>query len=43
VIESVLAETPRHAPLLTAAAAGFVKYTYAFVQQDADELEIHDV
>jgi len=37
LIESLLAETPRHAGLLTAAASGFTQYAYAYVQQDADE------
>lgn len=41
--ESLLAETPRHKPLLAAAARGFTQYAYAFVQQDADELEERDV
>lgn len=41
--ESLLAETPRHKALLAAAARGFTQYAYAFVQQDADELEERDV
>jgi hypothetical protein len=43
VMESVLQESPRHAGLLTASAAGFTQYAYAFVQQDADELEMRDL
>jgi predicted anti-sigma-YlaC factor YlaD len=43
LIESLLQQTPRHTGLLTAAAGGFTQYAYAFVQQDADELEGHDV
>jgi predicted anti-sigma-YlaC factor YlaD len=43
LIESLLADTPRHTGLLTAAASGFTQYAYAFVQQDADELEGRDV
>jgi predicted anti-sigma-YlaC factor YlaD len=43
LMESLLAENPRHTGLLTAAAGGFTQYTYAFVQQDADELESHDL
>jgi predicted anti-sigma-YlaC factor YlaD len=36
LMESLLAESPRHAGLLTAAAAGFTQYGYAFVEQKAD-------
>ena len=43
LIESLLAESPRHEGLLTAASSGFTQFAYAFVQQDADELESHDV
>lgn len=43
LMESLLAENPRHARLLFAAASGFTQYSYAFVQQDADQLEDHDV
>jgi predicted anti-sigma-YlaC factor YlaD len=43
LIESLLAETPQHTGLLTAAAGGFTQYAYAFVQEDADELESRDV
>ena len=39
LMESLLAETPTHAGLLCAAASGFTQYGYAFVQQDADELD----
>lgn len=39
LMESLLAETPRHPGLLTAAASGFTQYGYAFVQQEADEVE----
>jgi predicted anti-sigma-YlaC factor YlaD len=42
LMESLLAESPRHAGLLVAAASGFTQYGYAFVQQDADELEARD-
>jgi len=42
LIESLLAESPRHKGLLLAAASGFTQYAYAFVQQDADELEDAD-
>src|SRR3990170_3112403 len=42
-MESVLAETPHHQGLLSAAASGFTQYAYAFVQQEADELEARDL
>lgn len=43
LMESLLAENPRHKGLLFAASSGFTQYAYAFVQQDADELEDKDV
>ena len=43
LMESFLAENPRHPGLLAAAASGFTQYAYAFVQQDADEAEPHDL
>jgi predicted anti-sigma-YlaC factor YlaD len=43
LIESLLADTPRHTGLLTAASSGFTQYAYVFVQQDADQLESRDV
>lgn len=42
LIESLLAENPRHEGLLLDAAQGFTQYAYAFVQEDADELEDTD-
>jgi predicted anti-sigma-YlaC factor YlaD len=42
MIESVLAENPRHEGLLLAATHGFAQYAYAFVQMDADEIEDKD-
>jgi predicted anti-sigma-YlaC factor YlaD len=42
-IESLLAESPRHRGLLLAAASGFTPYAYAFVQEEADELEDRDL
>jgi len=39
LIESLLAESPEHEGLLLAAASGFTQYSYAFVQQEADEVE----
>ncbi len=37
--ESLLAQSPRHRGLLLATTSGFTQYSYAFVQQEADELE----
>lgn len=42
LMESLLAESPRHRGLLFAAASGFTQYAYAFVQQEADEMERED-
>ena len=39
LIESLLIKTPEHEGLLLAACSGFTQYGYAFVQQDADEIE----
>jgi predicted anti-sigma-YlaC factor YlaD len=43
LMESILSETPNHKGLLTAASSGFMEYSYAFVQQEADELESRDL
>jgi predicted anti-sigma-YlaC factor YlaD len=43
LMESVLVERPAHSGLLVATARAFTQYTYAFVQQDADEIEDRDV
>ncbi len=43
LIESLLAETPRHTGLLLAASSGFAQYAYGFVQQEADEMEQRDL
>ena len=43
LMETLLAENPSHAGLLLAATSGFTQYAYAFVQQDADELEATNV
>ncbi len=43
LMESLLNESPRHRGLLLATAGGFTEYAYAFVQQDADEMEEKDV
>lgn len=42
LMESLLAESPEHAGLLRATAGGFTQYAYAFVQQEADEIEEQD-
>ena len=42
LMESLLAESPEHRGLLLAASSGFTQYAYAFVQEDADELEASD-
>jgi predicted anti-sigma-YlaC factor YlaD len=43
LMESLLAENPEHQGLLSAAASGFTQYAFAFVQQEADELEARDL
>lgn len=43
LIESLLAETPRHRGLLLAASSGFTQFSYAFVKEDADEMELEDI
>ena len=43
LMESLLAENPEHQGLLIAATSGFTQYAFAFVQQDADELEARDL
>jgi predicted anti-sigma-YlaC factor YlaD len=42
LMESLLAESPEHTGLLQATASGFTQYAFAFVQQEADELEATD-
>ncbi len=42
LIETLLAENPRHRGLLLAACSGFTQYAYAFVKQEADETEPQD-
>jgi predicted anti-sigma-YlaC factor YlaD len=42
LVESLLAEAPRHDGLLLAANKGFAQYAYAFLLQDADELDEKD-
>ncbi len=43
LMESLLAENPEHIGLLLAAARGFTQYGFAFVEQDADEVENDDL
>ena len=43
LMESLLAENPEHRGLLSAAASGFTQYAFAFVHQEADELETRDL
>lgn len=43
LMESLLAESPRHRSLLLAAASGFTQYAYAFVQEEADVIEDTDI
>lgn len=42
-IEALLEESPRHKGLLIAATRGFTQYAYAWVEQDADEIESQDL
>jgi len=41
-MESLLEQNPNHVGLLTATSRGFTQYTYAFVQQEGEELESTD-
>src|SRR5258706_11160482 len=43
LMESLIAESPRHQGLLTAAARGFTQYAYAYVEIPADETEDRDL
>lgn len=43
LMESLLAQSPRHRGLLLATAGGFTQYAYAFVQQEAEEREDTDL
>ena len=42
LIESLLAESPRHKGLLLAACRGFATYSYVYVRQEADVVAEHD-
>ena len=43
LMESLLAQSPRHHRLLLAASSGFTQYAFAFVGQEADEVEGRDL
>ena len=43
LMESLIAESPRHRGLLTAASRGFTQYAYAYVEVPADEIEERDL
>jgi predicted anti-sigma-YlaC factor YlaD len=43
LMESLLAESPRHTGLLLAAASGFTEYSYAFVGQQAERAFTEDL
>src|SRR2546425_2174821 len=43
LMESFLAQNPRHPGLLAAAASGFTQYAYAFVQEESEEAEARDL
>src|SRR5437762_6679544 len=43
LMESLLNESPKHRGLLFATASGFTQYAYAFVQQEAEEIEAENL
>ena len=43
LIESLLSESPNHRGLLLAATSGFTQYSFAFVNQEADEKQDEDL
>ena len=43
MMESLLAESPKHKGLLMAAASGFTEYAYVYVEQPADRLLTEDL
>lgn len=43
LIEGLLAESPKHRGLLFAAASGYTQYTYVYIQQTSEEMEVEDV
>lgn len=43
LMESLLSESPKHQGLLFATASGFTQYSFAFVQEDAEEIETENL
>jgi predicted anti-sigma-YlaC factor YlaD len=43
LMESLLEEVPQHRGLLFATSSGFTQYSYVWVQEPADEIEVRDV
>jgi predicted anti-sigma-YlaC factor YlaD len=43
LMESLIAENPKHTGLIAATAGGFTQYAFAFVQEDAEEIEDTDL
>jgi predicted anti-sigma-YlaC factor YlaD len=43
LMESILAETPDHIPLLTALSKGFTSYSFAYLQMEADYIEAENL
>ncbi len=43
LMESLLSESPKHEGLLFATASGFTQYGFAFVQEDAEEIETENL
>jgi predicted anti-sigma-YlaC factor YlaD len=43
LMDSLLAKSPEHRGLLTAAAAGYTQYAYGFVQTEAERIEATDL
>ena len=43
LMESLLSESPKHQGLLFATASGFTQYGFAFVQEDAEEIETENL
>ena len=43
LLESLLAESPKHQGLLFAAASGYTQYTYVYLQLPAEQVEPNDV
>src|SRR5512147_1426643 len=43
LIESLLAESPRHRALLQSACQGFTTYSYLYVQQEAERVADKDI